>query len=165
MKLTSTSLDAFGAAATPDADLIVGFATIVAACTPYVLGVFLPKEMSGFFSPIYKDNKAGRDAEIGWKVRYAALALALTVLIAAEVLWDPQQDIVDTLRDCYVVWGIFYTEATRKIRSEAKQGILAVKSRFGIQLWHSLVVIILWADVSTSPFAERITSFLKDVFT
>lgn len=164
MKLTGTSLAAFGDT-TPDADLVVGFATIVAACTPYVVGVFLPKAVAGLFSPIYKDNKAGRDAEIGWKVRYAALGLALTILVAAEVLWDPEQDIVDTLRDCYVVWGIFYTEATRKIRSEAKQGILALDNRFGIQLWHSLVVIILWADVTTSPIGDRITDFVKDVFT
>ena len=37
-------------------------------------------------------------------------------------------------------------EATQTIRSEAKQGILAIENRFGIQLWHSLVVIVLWAD-------------------
>jgi len=114
---------------------------------------------------LYDDTEEGRAAEVAWKTRYASLALALTTLAASEVLWNPSRDIVETLRDSFVVWAIFYTEAIRKIREEAKEGILQKENRFGIQLWHTLVVLVLWADVTTSPVGQRITDFIKDVFT
>lgn len=93
------------------------------------------------------------------------MALALTTLAAAEVLWDPHRDIVETLRDSYVVWAIFYSEAMRKIYTEAQNGTLKKENRLGIQLWHALVVFILWADVTTSPVGQRVTDFIKNVFT
>ena len=145
-----------------DADLVVGYGVIAAACTPYVIGVVFPTFFDNLF-PIYPENDVGRKAEIGWKVRYAALALALTTLAAAEVFVNPNKDIVGVLRDSYIVWAIFYTEATRKIRAEALDGIIT-KNRFGIQLWHSIVVIVLWAEVSQSPVAQWITETIKSIF-
>lgn len=151
-----------------DLDLVVGFVTIAAACTPYVLGTIFPTFFNdGFFLPVYNADESGRVAEIGWKVRYATLGLALTTLTFLEVYYG-DKEAVGVLRDSYILWAIFYTEATRKIRSEARADppILANPSgRLGIQLWHSLVTIVLWADVSESYTGQAITNFLKDVFT
>ncbi|KAI2492642.1 hypothetical protein MHU86_21918 [Fragilaria crotonensis] len=127
-----------------------------------LFGDFIPSDPD---PDLLEDNEDGREAEIGWKVRYATLALLLTSLTAGEVLFFPDRGSVAILRDSYLLWAVFYTEATRKIRWEAKNHILKVKNRFGIQLWHSIVVIILWADVSASPTATFIIDFLKDVFT
>ena len=162
---SSTSLSVFGDT-TPDPDLVVGFGMIAAAVSPYALSlVFEDFLFKKFFLPLYDDTEEGRAAEVGWKTRYATLALALTTLAAAEVLWNPSRDIVETLRDSYIVWAIFYTEAIRKIRQEALDGVLVKENRVGIQVWHALVVLVLWADVTTSPVGERITDFIKDVFT
>ena len=151
----------------PDPDLLVGFITIVAACTPYFLALIFPNFVNEeFFLPVYEDTEEGREAEIGWKVRYATLGLLLTSLTAGEVLFFPDRGSRPILRDSYWLWALFYTEATRKIRWEAKHGILKVKNRFGIQLWHSIVVIVLWATtVSTSPAPSLVTDFLMNVFT
>ena len=165
---STTALSLFGdfIPSDPDPDLLVGFITIIAACTPYFLALIFPSFINEeFFLPVYEDNEDGREAEIGWKVRYATLALLLTSLTAGEVLFFPDRGSVAILRDCYLLWAVFYTEATRKIRWEAKNRILKVKNRFGIQLWHSIVVVILWADVSASPTATFVIDFLKDVFT
>ena len=105
-------------ASSPDTQLTVGFVTIVAACTPYVLGVIFPNFFNkSFFLPVYEEDDAGRVAEIGWKVRYASLGLALTTLLFLEVYIDPMKDITSVLKDSYIVWAIFYAEATRKVRS------------------------------------------------
>lgn len=102
----------------PDTQLTVGFVTIVAACTPYVLGVIFPKFFNkSFFLPVYEEDDAGRVAEIGWKVRYASLGLALTTLLFLEVYVNPTKDIASVLKDSYIAWAIFYAEATRKVRS------------------------------------------------
>jgi hypothetical protein len=160
----TTRVDLFGGEM-PDPDLIVGYGVIAAACLPYTLSLFFENFFfDKFFLPLYPDTEEGREAEVGWKVRYASLALALTTFVAGEVLWDPQRDIVETLRDSYVVWALFYTEAIRKIRSEAESGLLQ-ENRLGIQLWHSFVVIVLWADLSQSPLGNQIVDFIKDLFT
>lgn len=105
-------------ASSPDTQLTVGFVTIVAACTPYVLGVIFPKFFNkSFFLPVYEEDDAGRVAEIGWKVRYASLGLALTTLLFLEVYVNPTKDIASVLKDSYIAWAIFYAEATRKVRS------------------------------------------------
>ena len=99
-----------------DPDLAVGFVTIAAACTPYVLGTIFPTFFNdSFFLPVYKADDTGRIAEIGWKVRYASLGLALTTLAFYEVYFVHKQDAVEILRDSYILWAIFYTEATRKV--------------------------------------------------
>ena len=99
-----------------DPDLAVGFVTIAAACTPYVLGTIFPTFFNdGFFLPVYKADDTGRVAEIGWKVRYATLGLALTTLAFYEVYFADKQDAAGILRDSYVLWAIFYAEATRKV--------------------------------------------------
>lgn len=164
---TTTTTNSFQLEAAPDADLVVGYVTIAAACTPYVLGVIFPDFFEDkFFLPIYKNNEEGRAAEIGWKVRYAALGLALTTLIASEVIFFQERRAADILRDSYVAWALFYTEATRKIRSEAKSGVLKdPEDRAGIQLWHSFVVLVLWADVSETATGNAITKFLIELFT
>lgn len=156
--------------ATPDPDLIVGFGTIAAAAsTPYVFGVFFPDFFNdSFFLPVYAEDDTGRIAEIGWKVRYASLGLALTTLAFLEIYLNPENDVVGILRDSYILWAIFYTEATRKIRSEATSDppILENPSgRLGVQLWHLTVVLILWADVSETYTGNAITNFVADVFT
>jgi len=144
---------------------------IAAACTPYVLGTTkLLKDFfnESFFLPIYNDDTAGREAEIGWKVRYATLGLALTTLMFLEVFVKAESDPVQILRDSYIAWAVFYTEATLKIRREATSDppVLAnPKGRAGIQIWHCLVVLVLWADVSESVTGNAITNFIKNVFT
>ena len=153
----------------PDPDLAVGFVTIAAACSPYVLGVFFKDFFNdSFFLPVYAEDDDGRIAEIGWKVRYATLGLALTTLAFLEVYFFPENDPARILKDSYIIWAIFYSEATRKIRAEATSDppILTNPSgRAGIQVWHCTVVLILWADVSESYTGNAITNFLKDVFT
>ena len=100
-----------------DLDLVVGFVTIAAACTPYVLGTIFPTFFNdGFFLPVYNADESGRVAEIGWKVRYATLGLALTTLTFLEVYYG-DKEAVGVLRDSYILWAIFYTEATRKVCS------------------------------------------------
>mmetsp|Transcript_1057 Transcript_1057/g.1847 ORF Transcript_1057/g.1847 Transcript_1057/m.1847 type:complete len:208 (+) Transcript_1057:249-872(+) len=145
-----------------DPDLVVGFVMIAMACTPYILGTVSSSAL-GLFAPLYNDNEEGKLAEIGWKVRYATLGLALTTLAFVEVYFA-DNDAAQILRDSYIVWAIFYTEATRKIRSEAMDDILQ-GDRLFIQLWHVLVVIVLWADVSESYTGQAITNFLKNIFT
>ena len=89
------------------------------------LGIFFPDFFEDkFFLPIYKENEEGRIAEIGWKVRYATLGLLLTALSAGEVIFFADRGSVQVLRDSYILWAIFYTEALRKIRAEAKADIL-----------------------------------------
>ena len=98
-----------------DPDLVVGFVTIAMACTPYVLGTIFPTFFNdGFFLPVYNADESGRVAEIGWKVRYATLGLALTTLTFLEVYYG-DKEAVGVLRDSYILWAIFYTEATRKV--------------------------------------------------
>jgi hypothetical protein len=154
-------------ASSPDTQLTVGFVTIVAACTPYVLGVIFPKFFNkSFFLPVYEEDDAGRVAEIGWKVRYASLGLALTTLLFLEVYVNPTKDIVSVLKDSYIAWAIFYTEATRKIRVEAtSEPPVFSGNRLGVQLWHVLVTVVLWADVSESFTGNFIETSLVQVFT
>jgi hypothetical protein len=64
------------------------------------------------------------------------------------------------LRDSYIAWAIFYTGAFLKIRREAKEGIIA-ENPVGIQVWHFLVVFVLWADVSRSPLAQAVLEWIK----
>jgi hypothetical protein len=151
----------------PDPDLIVGFGTIAAACTPYFLGVIFKDFFNdSFFIPTYEDDEAGRIAEIGWKVRYATLGLALTTLTFLEVYLFPENDPARILRDSYVLWAIFYTDATLKIRREAEADPPVFSgNRLGVQAWHLTVVAILWADVSESVTGNAITNFIKEVFT
>ena len=99
-----------------DPDLVVGYVSVAAACTPYVLGTIFPKFFDKtIFLPIYNEDESGRIAEIGWKVRYASLGLALTTLVFAEVYFA-DKDSVGILRDSYILWALFYAEATRKVR-------------------------------------------------
>lgn len=157
---------ALTAASNADLDLVLGFGVIAAACTPYVCGIVYPDFFEEyFFLPIYNEDEDGRAAEIGWKVRYAALGLSLTLLAFLEVKYFPEHDPTRILRDSYVLWALFYTEATRKIRVEAKANVLRnPDKRFGIQLWHSIVVILLWADVSESVTGNAIEKIVIDTF-
>ncbi len=79
---------------------------------------------------------------------------------------------VAILRDSYIVWAIFYTEATRKMCVEANSDPLIFSSsefvdRFGMQLVHILVLAttLLWADVPGTHTGNAITNFIGDLFT
>jgi len=163
LKTSSTTALSAG----PAPDLVVGFGTIAAACTPYFLGVVFKDFFNdSFFIPTYEDDEAGRIAEIGWKVRYATLGLALTTLAFLEVYLFPENDPARILKDSYILWAIFYTDATLKIRREAEADPPVFSgNRLGVQAWHLTVVAILWADVSESVTGNAITNFIKEVFT
>ena len=81
--------------------------------------------------------------------------------------WQPTKSSFGRmLRDSYVAWAMFYTEAVRKIRAEAQANILRKPDkRAGIQLWHLFVVLVLWADVSETVTGNAITNFLQGLFT
>jgi hypothetical protein len=49
--------------------------------------------------------ESGRVAEIKWKVRFAALGLAITTIAFFEV--NGGVDAVRVLRDSYIAWGVF----------------------------------------------------------
>lgn len=167
----TTTTTALSAAYSADPDLVVGFGIICAAVTPYVLAIpfkdFFNKNM---FVPVYEDDELGRLAEIGWKVRYATLGLALTILAFSEVYIMDVPDPVKILKDSYVLWAIFYTDATLKIYREANSDPLIfrsgeLKDRLFTQGWHLFVVLVLWADVSETYTGNAITNFIKGVFT
>mmetsp|Transcript_4301 Transcript_4301/g.7385 ORF Transcript_4301/g.7385 Transcript_4301/m.7385 type:complete len:94 (-) Transcript_4301:137-418(-) len=74
--------------------------------------------------------------------------------------------------DCLCIFARFdlrpqYVEATRLIREQALEepSILKIESRFGIQLWHVLVTILLWASISETYTANAIRTFVTDLFT
>ena len=145
-----------------DADLVLGMIMIAAACTPYLLGLFSPKLRDNFFLPVYKnatvleeegkDITLAREAEIMWKLKYATLGLLLTLLAFGEVVLLEGRGAVEVLRDCYVVWAFFYTFAIYQIRREALPPLeILAENRFFIQLWHSLVVVVMWISVGSSP--------------
>ncbi|KAJ8602254.1 hypothetical protein CTAYLR_003633 [Chrysophaeum taylorii] len=127
--------------------LIVGYLMLLAAVSPYVLGLFFPQTLNEqFFLPIYKDDAVGRTAEIYWKLMYATLGILLTTLAVVEV-FTTNVSAAQLLRDTYLLWATFYTAATVKIRVEATRLNIIDVNRFGIQLWHSLVVLVMWASV------------------
>eukprot|EP00553_Chaetoceros_curvisetus_P007133 CAMPEP_0204612310 /NCGR_PEP_ID=MMETSP0717-20131115/397_1 /ASSEMBLY_ACC=CAM_ASM_000666 /TAXON_ID=230516 /ORGANISM="Chaetoceros curvisetus" /LENGTH=188 /DNA_ID=CAMNT_0051624331 /DNA_START=380 /DNA_END=949 /DNA_ORIENTATION=- len=130
-----------------EGSLAFGYAIITCAVLPYFLQILFPKLLNKtFFMPVYRQDKdeAVQKAEIGWKTRYSTLAFALTTLNVFEVLVVPPEVLspAKVLRDSYFLWIIFYLEATRKIRAEAEQGLLA-KNRLGSQVWHLTVVALL----------------------
>jgi len=109
--------------------------------------------------------ESGRVAEVKWKVRFAALCLAVTTIAFFEV--NDGVDAVRVLRDSYIAWGIFYVEATRLIREQALEepSILKRESRLWIQVWHVLVTILLWASISETYTANAVRTFVTDIFT
>jgi len=164
--------------------LTFGWIVICAAMTPYVIQLVAPQPLGFFLANYYggqdiaelKEDgytneqiehlvESGRVAEVDWKVRFAALCLAVTTIAFFEV--NDGVDAVRVLRDSYIAWGIFYVEATRLIREQALEepSILKIESRFGIQLWHVLVTILLWASISETYTANAIQTFVTDLFT
>mmetsp|Transcript_8560 Transcript_8560/g.10820 ORF Transcript_8560/g.10820 Transcript_8560/m.10820 type:complete len:239 (+) Transcript_8560:69-785(+) len=164
--------------------LTFGWVVICAAMTPYVIQLVAPQPLGFFLANYYggqdiaelKEDgytdeqiehlvESGRVAEVDWKVRFAALCLAVTTIAFFEV--NDGVDAVRVLRDSYIAWGIFYVEATRLIREQALEepSILKIESRFGIQLWHVLVTILLWASISETYTANAIRTFVTDLFT
>lgn len=136
-----------------DPALVAGFVMICMATSPYVLGVFLPRPLfQSFFVPIYKDDtkddvEKARNAEIYWKLLYTTLGLYLTVQSFGEAV-TMDLDPIDILKDSYIGWAVFYTIALIKIRYEAVELDILDNSRVGIQIWHALVVIVLWLSVA-----------------
>jgi hypothetical protein len=129
----------------------VGYWTLFAALTPYLLGLLFPTFFNkNFFLPVYTDDKVGRQAEIYWKLMYAVLGLALTTLSYVEITVLEINDAIRILRDSYCLWAVFYTAATIKIRIEATRMRILRENRLFIQLWHSLLMIVMWAAARES---------------
>mmetsp|Transcript_11650 Transcript_11650/g.17934 ORF Transcript_11650/g.17934 Transcript_11650/m.17934 type:complete len:239 (-) Transcript_11650:124-840(-) len=164
--------------------LTFGWIVICAAMTPYVIQLVAPQPLGFFLANYYGGQdiaelkqdgytneqiehlvESGRVAEVKWKVRFAALCLAVTTIAFFEV--NDGVDAVRVLRDSYIAWGIFYVEATRLIREQALEepSILKIESRFGIQLWHVLVTILLWASISETYTGNAVRTFVTDIFT
>mmetsp|Transcript_9908 Transcript_9908/g.20130 ORF Transcript_9908/g.20130 Transcript_9908/m.20130 type:complete len:239 (+) Transcript_9908:90-806(+) len=164
--------------------LTFGWVVICAAMTPYVIQLVAPQPLGFFLANYYGGQdiaelkqdgytneqiehlvESGRVAEVKWKVRFAALCLAVTTIAFFEV--NDGVDAVRVLRDSYIAWGIFYVEATRLIREQALEepSILKIESRFGIQLWHVLVTILLWASISETYTGNAVRTFVTDIFT
>jgi len=61
--------------------------------------------------------ESGRVAEVKWKVRFAALCLAVTTIAFFEV--NDGVDAVRVLRDSYIAWGIFVSFNDYMYESEA----------------------------------------------
>jgi len=95
--------------------LAVGFIILACAETPYALAIPFPSFFNTImFLPTYRDDELGRLAEIAWKVRYATLGLALTALSFFEVM-SGESDPSQILKDSYILWAIFYTDAALKV--------------------------------------------------
>jgi hypothetical protein len=135
----------------PTSAFTVGYWTLFAALTPYLLGLLFPNFFNkNFFLPVYTDDKVGRQAEIYWKLMYAVLGLALTTLSYVEITTLEINDAIRILRDSYCLWAVFYTAAAIKIRIEATRMHIVRENRLFIQLWHSLLMIVMWAAASES---------------
>ncbi|KAL7562536.1 hypothetical protein ACA910_015420 [Epithemia clementina (nom. ined.)] len=149
-----------------DPALVAGFVMICMATFPYVLGIIYPGPLfNSFFIPIYKDEteqdvEKARDAEIYWKLMYATLGLFLTILAFGEAV-TTDRNVIEILKDSYIGWAVFYTAATFKIKIEDEKFLMLRNSRVGIQIWHSLVVIVLWLSVAGS---ERLVHIFDVIF-
>jgi len=149
-----------------DSDLFVGMFTIACASTPYVLQLFLPKVLNTiFFLPIYTDTTAGREAEIGWKTRFATLGFVCTVLTFKTFYFGDQMSTDQVLRDQYLAWAIFYADAAYNIYKQARMDppVYAKDTRFGIQLWHVLVTVVLLANTSESYTGHAISNAIASL--
>ena len=96
-------------------DLSVGFIVLACAVSPYAFAIPFPAFFANnMFLPTYDAGDAGRRAEIEWKVRYATLGFALMALSFFEVI-SGESDPSMILRDSYILWAIFYTDAALKV--------------------------------------------------
>ena len=77
--------------------------------------------------------------------------------------FNPERTLDVVLKQQYVVWAIFYTDATLKIRREALSDppVFAGDSRLFIQIWHIFVAALLWADVSESVTGNAIEQAIR----
>jgi hypothetical protein len=165
-RTTSTSTTLYVADWVKDSDLFVGMFTIACASTPYALQLLLPNVLNTkFFLPIYTDTIAGREAEIGWKTRFATLGFFCTVLTFKTFYLGDQMSTDQVLRDQYLAWALFYANATYNIYKQASMDppVYAKDSRFGIQLWHVLVTVVLWADTSESYTGHAISNAIANL--
>ena len=163
---TGTSTTLYVADWVKDSDLFVGMFTIACASTPYALQLVLPKVLNTkFFLPIYTDTIAGREAEIGWKTRFATLGFVCTVLTFKTFYFGDQMSTDQVLRDQYLAWAIFYADAAYNIYKQARMDppVYAKDTRFGIQLWHVLVTVVLWANASESYTGHAISNAVANL--
>jgi len=144
--------------------LAVGFIILACAETPYALAIPFPSFFNTImFLPTYRDDELGRLAEIAWKVRYATLGLALTALSFFEVM-SGESDPSQILKDSYILWAIFYTDAALKVRKEATaEPPTFTGPRVAPQAWHIFVAVVLWADVSESYTGNAISNFIETI--
>jgi hypothetical protein len=163
---TGTSTTLYVADWVKDSDLFVGMFTIACASTPYALQLVLPKVLNTkFFLPIYTDTIAGREAEIGWKTRFATLGFVCTVLTFKTFYLGNQMSTDLVLRDQYLAWAIFYADAAYNIYKQARMDppVYAKDTRFGIQLWHVLVTVVLLANTSESYTGHAISNAIASL--
>ncbi|OEU14531.1 hypothetical protein FRACYDRAFT_241077 [Fragilariopsis cylindrus CCMP1102] len=163
---TGTSTTLYVADWVKDSDLFVGMFTIACASTPYALQLVLPKVLNTkFFLPIYTDTIAGREAEIGWKTRFATLGFVCTVLTFKTFYLGNQMSTDLVLRDQYLAWAIFYADAAYDIYKQARMDppVYAKDTRFGIQLWHVLVTVVLLANTSESYTGHAISNAIASL--
>ena len=165
-RTTSTSTTLYAADWVHDSDLFVGMFTITCASTPYVLQLILPNLLNTkFFLPVYTDTIAGREAEIGWKTRFATLGFFCTLMTFKTYYLGDMMSTDQVLRDQYIAWAIFYADATYTIFKQARTDppVYAKDSRFGIQSWHVFVTVVLWADVSESYTGHAISNTIRNI--
>lgn len=74
--------------------------------------------------------------------------------------------------DCLCTFALFlqriqYIFAAILIREQAlaEPPILKVENRLGIQVWHILVAVLLWASISETYTAGAIRQCFTDIFT
>jgi len=146
-------------------DLSVGFIVLACAVSPYAFAIPFPAFFqNNMFLPTYDAGDAGRRAEIEWKVRYATLGFALMALSFFEVI-SGESDPSMILRDSYILWAIFYTDAALKVRREATaEPPIFIGPRVPTQAWHIFVAVALWAVVSESYTGNAITNFIETIF-
>ena len=140
-----------------DFDLSFGAAVIAMAMTPYVAGLVLPNFLhEKFFIDIYRDDikesNEVRDAEMYWKLMFAALGLGTITYIFIDAANGAAA--TQALRSTYIIWALFYLSATLKIYKERE----LLEKRGFIQAWHLFVAVALFMDVGMSPGS---VAFLK----
>ena len=144
--------------------LTAGVAVICMAATPYVLGLFskwMASKLRVYKTTTSEDRLKAYVAESNWVNMYVALALSLTLFQWIEVQYLGKKSAEEVLRESFFVWSIFYTLAFVKVHTENSQNMLD-ENGFGIQAWHSFVVVSMWAAIFGSEFfVEAMNSFFN----
>jgi len=146
--------------------LTAGVAVICMAATPYVLGLFskwMASKLQVYKTSTSDERLKAYVAESNWVNMYVALALSLTLFQWIEVQYLGKKSAEEVLKESFFVWSIFYTLAFIKVRIENHHGMLKDKG-FGIQAWHSFVVVSMWAAIFGSEFLCKAMNAFFNLF-